>query len=159
MRTLEGPWISMLVSQRLRRTFLTSTLAQGPTLSFSTILRTSLSAFRVYALFHLSLCHEFSQLPPSFKSIYPSFPTALSYFLPSHHCTGIVGRHPGTRDRVTEDLEAACAKHLAEAAAFSTVNATSGEFASGIPPLNTLKNPPRGRIWKWSLPCICVQTT
>ena len=181
-----GHWISILNFQLHRQTSLTSTQAQGRTLSFITISGTSRNACLVHAHFAISLSrclfllvphtarviisffplfglppfhptppslcyhlrHEFSLLSPSFKSIHPSFPTALSFLLPSHHCTGIVGRHPGMRDRATEDLEAACTKCLAESAALSTVNATSGEFDSGIPPLNTLRNVPRGGIWK-----------
>ena len=51
------------------------------------------------------------------------------------------------RDRATEDLEAVYTKYLAEAAALTTTNASSGEFESDIPRLNTQKNVRRGGIW------------
>ena len=52
------------------------------------------------------------------------------------------------RGRATEDLEAVYTKYLAESTALANVNASSGEFDSGIPSLNTLKKVPRGVIWK-----------
>ena len=71
-------------------------------------------------------------------------PFHFIYLLLYRQCAGIVGRHPGMRDRATEDLEAVYAKYLAEAAALTTKNASSGEFESGIPRLNTQKNVRRG---------------
>jgi hypothetical protein len=74
-------------------------------------------------------------------------PIHLIYLILYRQCAGIVGRHPGMRDRATEDLEAVYTKYLAEAAALTTTNASSGEFESGIPRLNTQKNVRRGGIW------------